>query len=76
MDTDSKSLIDMKYKIIYQNDHVVIKGNYIVASYDENLIIIKSGGDNICINGEDIVISSLSADEIYISGSINSISFA
>ena len=69
-------MLDIKYKLIYQNGAMCIKGNYVVASYDEDMIILKCGTDNICINGNSLFISSLNVDEIYLRGSITAISFA
>lgn len=69
-------MLDIKYKLIYQNGAMCIKGSYTVASYDENMIILRCGNDNICINGESLFISSLDMDEIYLKGSITAIDFA
>ena len=69
-------MFELNYKLIYQNGTMCIKGSYAVASYDEDIIILKCGKDNICINGESLFISHLSPDEIYLRGSITEISFA
>ncbi len=53
-----------------------MKGEYSVGSYDENLIILKCGKDNLCISGEGIVIDSMDGNEIHISGVFSGISFA
>ena len=64
------------YKLIYTNGTIRIIGTYTIASYEENLVIIKCDGSSICISGENILITLFSADEIHISGTILSISFA
>ena len=53
-----------------------IKGSYTIASYDENMIVLRCGNDNIFINGESLYIASLSQEEIYLKGSIAAIDFA
>ena len=69
-------MFDVKYKLIYQGGIMCIKGCYAVASYDENMIILRCGNDNICINGESLYIASLTTEEIYLKGSISAIDFA
>ena len=73
---DNTAISSLQYKLIYTDNTVCIKGAYHIASYDETIVIINCGKDNICITGESIFIASLSADEIHICGNINSISFA
>ncbi len=69
-------MFDIKYKLIYQGGTMCIKGCYSVASYDENIIVLRCGNDNIFINGESLCISSLNDEEIYLKGSITAIDFA
>ncbi len=64
------------YKIIYTKGSVRIIGVYEIASYDENLVIIKCENNNICISGDNIIITLFCSDEIHISGKISTISFA
>ncbi|MBE7050365.1 MAG: hypothetical protein E7394_06285 [Ruminococcaceae bacterium] len=69
-------MFDIKYKLIYQGGMMCIKGSYTIASYDENMIVLRCGNDNIFINGESLYIASLSQEEIYLKGSIAAIDFA
>jgi len=68
--------LKIPYKLIYTDKLLCVKGEYSVGSYDDNLIILKCGKDNLCINGEKIIIDSMDANEIYISGVFSAISFA
>ena len=74
MTDDTASVI--AYKLIYTNGTLRIIGTYSIASYEENLVIIKCDRDSVCISGDKINITLLNADEIHISGIIFSISFA
>ena len=76
MDTNITSLLDAKYRIIMKKESLCVKGNYRIASYDENMIILNCSGDSVCVCGDGIVIASLSSEDIYINGNIESVSFA
>lgn len=69
-------MFDIKYKLIYQGGIMCIKGCYTISSYDEKMIILRCGNDNICINGESLYIASLTSEEIYLKGIISKIDFA
>lgn len=66
---------ELKYKLIYHDNSVCIKGRNFVASFDKNLIILKCRKDNLYIYGANLAISSMNVDELEISGRISSIKF-
>ncbi|MBQ4629567.1 MAG: YabP/YqfC family sporulation protein [Clostridia bacterium] len=67
--------VNIKYKLLYYPGVLKIKGDYRVLSYDDNLIIIKCGNENICISGEKIGISMLAVNEVHICGKISGVVF-
>ncbi len=70
------TVLQAAWKLICTNDTVRINGTYSIASYEENMVIIKCADKSICISGENILITLFCSDEIHISGTILSISFA
>ena len=69
-------VIGHKYKLIMYGNTLCIKGKYFITSYTENSVMLNCNNDIICISGSDVVVSSLDADQIYISGIISDISFS
>ena len=69
-------VIGHSYKLIMYGDKICIKGKYDVTSYSEDSIMLRCNNDVLCIKGEDVVISSLDVNQIYISGKISDISFS
>ncbi len=69
-------IVDFKYKLLYYGTTLCIKGKYDITGYDDSTVILKCANDLVCITGEKIAITSLDADEIYISGKISDISFS
>ena len=65
-----------KYKLIMYGNTICIKGNYNITSYSENLVMLKCNNDILSITGTDVVVSSIDADQIYISGKISDISIS
>ena len=76
MPDGANPIIDFKYKLLYYGNTLCIKGKYDITGYDDNTVILKCDGDVVCITGENICISSLDADEIYLRGKISDISFS
>jgi len=72
---DFNSVIDYKYKIIICNDTLRIKGEFEITEYENDVVVLRCGGDNICIRGIEISINLLNCDEICISGKLAGISF-
>ncbi len=75
MNPDLNSIVDYRYKLIFCNDELRIKGDYEITDYENDVVILKCAGDNICIRGIELNINLLSADEICISGKLADISF-
>lgn len=67
--------IDCSYRLICSRNILKIKGTYDVSDYDNEAIVIKCSGDVICIQGVNLNINSLNADEISVGGMIKDISF-
>lgn len=69
-------IIGHSYKLIMYGNKICIKGKYDVTGYSEDTVMLRCNNDIVCIKGEDVVISSLDVNEIYISGKISDISFS
>lgn len=76
MAKNGNTMTYFKYKLIYYGTTLSVKGKYDITSYDDNTVIIKCADDIICVSGENLVIMSLDADEMYIKGKISDISFS
>jgi len=76
MPMGDKTMTYFKYKLIYYGTTLSVKGKYDVTSYDDNMIMLKCIDEFLCITGENLVITSLDVNEIYISGKITDISFS
>ena len=76
MNGSSGPFADYKYRLIYYSSALVIKGIYDIKSYDDNIVVLKCGGDHITVNGINLEINSMDADEIHISGKISEIVFS
>lgn len=67
---------DVKYKLIYTDESVCVRGGYSISAYDDNMIVIKCSGDTVSVEGDGLAVTYMSSDEIYISGTIINISFS
>ena len=65
-----------KYKLLMYGNTLCVKGKYDITSYDENNVMLKCADDILSISGDNISISSLDVDNIYISGKISDISIS
>jgi len=69
------SVTDYRYKLIFCNDELRVKGDYEITDYENDTVKLKCDGSNICIRGIELNIILLNADEICISGKLADISF-
>ncbi|MBR3932463.1 MAG: YabP/YqfC family sporulation protein [Clostridia bacterium] len=76
MSVAKNPIIDYKYRMIYYGKTLVIKGQYDIKNYDDNIIILKCENDIITLKGAYLKIDSLDVNEIYISGKITDILFS
>lgn len=76
MSVAKNPIIDYKYRMVYYGKTLVIKGQYDIKNYDDNIIILKCENDIITLKGAYLKIDSLDVNEIYISGKITDILFS
>ena len=76
MSVAKNPIIDYKYRIIYYGKTFVIKGQYDIKNYDDNIVILKCENDLVTLKGKNLEINSLDVNEIHISGKITDILFS
>ena len=76
MQSAENLIIGHSYKLIMYGDKICIKGKYDITSYSEDSVMLRCNNDVLCIKGEDMLISLLDVNQIYISGKIIDISFS
>ena len=75
LDSGRNMSVKGRYRLIFCNDELMVKGDYEITGYGNDVIMLRCADDKICIRGIEMKIIMLNADEICISGKLADISF-
>ncbi|HLV10136.1 MAG TPA: YabP/YqfC family sporulation protein [Halanaerobiales bacterium] len=74
-DLSPEVVLDLPLLMFIGNQNLFIENHKGVRYYHDNQIIIKVSDKYIIIEGQALVIDEINSDNLFISGSINSISY-